>query len=102
MVRRHPRLKGAESSVTSCPQFWLRWCRWHREAGCALDDVNLNRSQTVEASRPDDGAPLGVPEAMRERLFEPFVAGRPEGTGLGPAIVNQIARANWRQGPAPT
>ncbi len=34
----------------------------------------------------------GVPEELRERLFEPFVtAGKPKGTGLGLAVVQQVA-----------
>ena len=40
----------------------------------------------------DTGA--GVPEALREQLFEPFVSGRAEGTGLGLALVQEIARSH--------
>jgi two-component system nitrogen regulation sensor histidine kinase GlnL len=36
----------------------------------------------------DDGA--GVPERLKPRLFEPFVSGRPGGTGLGLALVAKI------------
>jgi signal transduction histidine kinase len=36
----------------------------------------------------------GVPESMRDHLFEPFVTGRPEGTGLGLAVVREIAEAH--------
>jgi signal transduction histidine kinase len=36
----------------------------------------------------------GVPDNIRERLFEPFVTGRTEGTGLGLAVVREIARAH--------
>ena len=36
----------------------------------------------------------GVPDSIRERLFEPFVTGRAEGTGLGLAVVREIARAH--------
>jgi signal transduction histidine kinase len=36
----------------------------------------------------------GVPHDIRERLFEPFVTGRSEGTGLGLAVVREIARAH--------
>jgi signal transduction histidine kinase len=36
----------------------------------------------------------GVPPDIRERLFEPFVTGRSEGTGLGLAVVRDIARAH--------
>ena len=32
----------------------------------------------------------GVPEAVRERLFQPFVTGRPEGVGLGLSLTHRI------------
>jgi signal transduction histidine kinase len=37
----------------------------------------------------DDGP--GVDAAERERIFEPFVTGRPDGSGLGLAVVREIA-----------
>ncbi|HZH44020.1 MAG TPA: ATP-binding protein [Lysobacter sp.] len=38
----------------------------------------------------DDGR--GVPEALAERIFLPLVSGRAEGTGLGLALAQQVAR----------
>lgn len=38
----------------------------------------------------DDGA--GVPEAIADQLFLPLVSGRAEGTGLGLALAQQVAR----------
>jgi two-component system sensor histidine kinase FlrB len=35
-----------------------------------------------------------VPESERERIFEPFYSTRPDGHGLGLAVVRQIARAH--------
>ena len=35
-----------------------------------------------------------MPAEIRERLLEPFVTGRPEGTGLGLVAVREIARAH--------
>ncbi|MDF3102547.1 sensor histidine kinase [Burkholderia semiarida] len=36
----------------------------------------------------------GVPAAQRERIFEPFVTGRAGGTGLGLAVVREVAAAH--------
>ena len=35
----------------------------------------------------------GIPEIVRARLYEPFVTGRPTGTGLGLAVASRVARA---------
>jgi signal transduction histidine kinase len=40
----------------------------------------------------DEGA--GPPPEIRDHLFEPFVTGRPEGTGLGLSLVREIAYAH--------
>ncbi len=40
----------------------------------------------------DEGA--GPPTAIRERLFEPFVTGRPDGTGLGLSLVRELAESH--------
>jgi hypothetical protein len=40
----------------------------------------------------DEGA--GPPPEIRDHLFEPFVTGRPEGTGLGLSLVREIANAH--------
>jgi len=45
------------------------------------------------ALRVEDDGP-GVPDRMRDLLFEPFATGRPQGgTGLGLAIARELARA---------
>jgi two-component system, NtrC family, sensor histidine kinase HydH len=36
----------------------------------------------------------GVPVADRERIFEPFVTGRPDGSGLGLAVAREVAAAH--------
>jgi signal transduction histidine kinase len=75
----------------------------------ALDNLILNGIQntpaggavTVQAAHHNDRLYLrvrdtgpGVPEDIRERLFEPFVTGRAEGSGLGLAIVREAALAH--------
>jgi signal transduction histidine kinase len=75
----------------------------------ALDNLILNAIQntpaggsvTLAANRQGHKLRLdvidtgpGIPEDIRERLFEPFVTGRADGTGLGLAIVRETARAH--------
>jgi len=36
----------------------------------------------------------GVPASDRERIFEPFVTGRPDGSGLGLAVAREVATAH--------
>lgn len=40
----------------------------------------------------DDGP--GIPEAIRDQIFEPFVTGKERGTGLGLAITRQMVEAH--------
>jgi signal transduction histidine kinase len=47
---------------------------------------------TLYLSAHDAGA--GPPAAIRDHLFEPFVTGRPDGTGLGLSLVREIANAH--------
>lgn len=75
----------------------------------AIDNLILNAIQNsptgghvhLSAERADDRLVFavadtgrGVPEAMRDQLFEPFATDRPEGVGLGLAIVREIAEAH--------
>jgi signal transduction histidine kinase len=77
--------------------------------GQAVDNLILNALQntpaggriTLRAERRGDRLVLsvadtghGVPPAIREHLFEPFVTGRAEGTGLGLAFVREVAEAH--------
>jgi signal transduction histidine kinase len=47
---------------------------------------------TLRLAVSDEGA--GPPPEIRDHLFEPFVTGRPEGTGLGLSLVREIANAH--------
>ncbi len=40
----------------------------------------------------DDGP--GIPDELRERVFEPFFTMRPQGTGLGLSVVKAVAAAH--------
>jgi signal transduction histidine kinase len=58
-----------------------------REGKIAFDIVSLPEAFEIRIS---DNGP-GIPAAIRDNLFEPFVsAGKPNGTGLGLAIVSKI------------
>lgn len=47
---------------------------------------------TVDIKIQDHGC--GVPEEIKEKIFDPFFTTRPNGTGLGLAVVRAIARAH--------
>lgn len=50
--------------------------------------VLKGQGRRISISITDSGC--GVPDALRQRLFEPYVTTRPRGTGLGLAIVKRI------------
>jgi two-component system nitrogen regulation sensor histidine kinase GlnL len=59
--------------------------------------VRARRGQSVRGApievRIQDNGP-GVPAALREHLFQPFVTSKPNGTGLGLALVAKLAAAH--------
>jgi signal transduction histidine kinase len=50
--------------------------------------VDARDSATTHLMFTDDGP--GIPEQLRERLFEPGVSGRPDGAGQGLALVREV------------
>ncbi len=66
-----------------------------RNAAQVADHVQLRafmaRGEVVVSVR-DDGS--GVPEAIRERIFDPFVTDKEQGAGLGLAIVRKVVEAH--------
>ncbi|MFP4336204.1 MAG: sensor histidine kinase [Wenzhouxiangella sp.] len=54
--------------------------------------LRLNGASAVEIWVIDNGP--GVPQDLVGRLFEPFVSGRPGGTGLGLAVARSVAEAH--------
>jgi two-component system sensor histidine kinase FlrB len=102
---------GPRASVCALPVPEGLVLRGSREAlGGALLNLldNALRAAGDEArvelearSEPDGGVSLivhdngpGVPAALRERIFEPFFTTRSNGTGLGLAVVQSVARAH--------
>ncbi len=61
--------------------------------GSILVHVVRSTSGSSMILRVHDSGP-GVPEGIEPRLFEPFVSGRANGTGLGLALVREIAAAH--------
>jgi signal transduction histidine kinase len=57
-------------------------------AGCA----STNNGERLRLEVIDNGP--GVSPGEHERIFEPFVTGRPDGSGLGLAVVREIASAH--------
>jgi len=49
-------------------------------------------ARTVGFEVADDGP--GLPQAIRDRVFQPFVTGREGGTGLGLAFVDRVVKAH--------
>ncbi|GAC1338553.1 MAG: hypothetical protein NVS2B9_04070 [Myxococcales bacterium] len=62
-----------------------------RGGGKLLLCASGEESGKVALDIEDDGP--GIPEALRARLFTPFVSGSASGTGLGLAIARALARA---------
>ncbi|MDR6937322.1 ATP-binding protein [Luteibacter sp. 3190] len=57
------------------------------EHGARLGDRTVRAALRIDVM--DDGA--GVPDDLRDSLFQPLVSGRPDGTGLGLALSREIA-----------
>jgi two-component system nitrogen regulation sensor histidine kinase GlnL len=96
-----PSLPDAQGDADRLLQVLLNLARNAREAGAASlllrtrveHGVRLGERVARTALRVDvvDDGP-GVPEALRDTLFQPLVSGRPDGTGLGLALSREIAR----------
>ena len=55
--------------------------------------VDLTHRDASVLLRVTDSGP-GIDDALRDRLFEPFATGKPEGIGLGLAIARKIAESH--------
>jgi signal transduction histidine kinase len=66
-----------KNAASASGHVWLRAWWWNGE---------------VVVSVKDDGP--GVPEALKDRIFEPFVTDKEQGAGLGLAIVKRVLESN--------
>ena len=53
-------------------------------------------ASAIEVQVSDEGG--GVPEAVRARLFQPHVSGKPHGAGMGLYLAERLARLRYRGG----
>src|SRR5215469_6890693 len=109
MVHAHPDAQNVHIAIDLMPQVegWLdarkieraiynlvlNACQAARQGGGA-PEIRISLSETPEQVLfliADNGP--GVPEAIRESLFQPFVSvGKPSGTGLGLTLAQKIAQ----------
>jgi len=67
--------------------------RRRQSSGAVQRDVNAHGKQLpIEISIIDNGP--GIPENIRNEIFQPFVTNKPAGQGLGLALVSKIAQAH--------
>ena len=96
-----PSLPDVDGDADRLTQATLNLVRNAMQAGAATVQLRTRAEHSVriaEALHPmvlrleivDDGR--GVPEDLTDRLFLPLVSGRAEGSGLGLALAQQIAR----------
>jgi signal transduction histidine kinase len=58
----------------------------------ATATVDRGDATYVAIDVTDTGA--GIPEPLREKIFDSFLSGRPDGTGLGLSIAKRILRGH--------
>ena len=64
----------------------------HTSAGGRIDISICRADNMLRISVTDTGS--GIPESVRNNLFEPFVSDRADGTGLGLAMAREITEAH--------
>ena len=93
---------GGDTEVR-CDRSQLRQIVWNlahnalKHNGDAPAPIELRAGKLPPTQRPyleviDRGQ--GIPEALAERIFEPFVTGESRGTGLGLFLARELAQAN--------
>ncbi len=67
-------------------------CQASRELVSITFDLGLSESATHIFIKVSDDGP-GIPDGIKDSIFEPFVTGRQQGNGLGLAVVDSVIRA---------
>ncbi len=70
----------------------IRHAPSHGQVTVKADHVRASEVGLLRIAVLDNGP--GVAVADRERIFEPFVTGRPDGSGLGLAVAREVATAH--------
>jgi len=108
-VAAHAELARAKRLTLECPVDAEAACFDPDQMRRALDNLILNaiqaappdsrilismrhEAENLVLSVHDEGA--GPPAGIRDHLFEPFVTGRADGTGLGLSLVREVAAAH--------
>jgi two-component system sensor histidine kinase PilS (NtrC family) len=96
-------LEEATDLEVRCDRSQLRQIVWNladnalKHNGDSPGPIELRAGRLASAQRPylevaDRGK--GIPDALIERIFEPFVTSAPRGTGLGLFLARELAQAN--------
>lgn len=84
-------LKNATEAVANTPEPRIVITTAYRHGATRRIGQDLLVPTLPMEIRVADNGP-GPPPDIAEQLFEPFVSGRPDGTGLGLALVDKLAR----------
>jgi len=60
----------------------------------AVATSTMERGEATYAAIDVTDTGAGIPEALREKIFDSFLSGRPDGTGLGLSIAKRILRSH--------
>lgn len=88
-ARLHGNREALAGALTNLAQNAIQACG---QGARLVVHINRDAQQRLHIAIRDNGA--GIPAELRERIFEPFFTTRPEGTGLGLAVVQAVVQAH--------
>lgn len=83
-------LKNASEAIDNKRRGEIRIITAYRHGVSVVIEGRGNASLPIEIQITDNGP--GVPEQIREHLFNPFISGKRDGQGLGLALVDKLVR----------